>query len=246
MSQTLSQANDAWRFILTDQRDGSMGFSEKISKQIVQENRRSILDVYGFALNQLICMEQVHGKEIRRVGSAESGCGAKERESSISGVDGIYTTDQQVVLTALGADCPLVGLAHRDPDMVAVMHSGWRSTAAKIVPQMVQTLQRELRISVSEMCAYISVAAGSCCYEVKSELLEKVPEFKPFSLRRNGQLFLDLVRVLKHQLMKFGVNERNIQIMPGCTMCGSSHFSFRRQAQTSGRHALFAWLKTAS
>ncbi len=66
------------------------------------------------------------------------------------------------------ADCAVIGLSHRDPnvDFVALVHSGWRGTAKDIVGKTVETVKTIFGNEVSkDLEAYVSPFAKSCCYE---------------------------------------------------------------------------------
>ncbi|MFB0964419.1 MAG: laccase domain-containing protein [Patescibacteria group bacterium] len=66
------------------------------------------------------------------------------------------------------ADCAIVGLSHRDPnvDFAALIHSGWKGTAKDVVGQTVEKLKIIFGNSVTgDLEAFISPFAKSCCYE---------------------------------------------------------------------------------
>lgn len=76
--------------------------------------------------------------------------------------------DHNVGIFFAPADCAIVGLSHRDPnvDFIALVHSGWKGTAKNIVGKTVESVKAIFGNEVSkDLEAYVSPFAKSCCYE---------------------------------------------------------------------------------
>ena len=75
---------------------------------------------------------QVHGTEVRAVGAGQGWI-------HVEGIDGWVTTSPGVLLTVTVADCIPVYLAVGRKG-VALLHAGWRGTAAGILGRGVEQL----------------------------------------------------------------------------------------------------------
>ncbi len=91
--------------------------------------------------------------------------------------------------------------------------------------------------------SWIGPAIGSCCYEVGSEVAEKVAEAsgRQVIVRGGGQRpHLDLILAAELQLASLGLE--SIQTLRVCTRCSSEWlWSYRREGAGVGRNLAFAW-----
>lgn len=133
--------------------------------------------------------------------------------------DGHACTERGVALVVSVADCVPVFLAHPS-GAVAVLHSGWRGTVARIADQGVRTLAR-LGISPDELFAHLGPAICGRCYEVSAEVREQLTG-EPAT--RAGQV--DLRAIIAEQLHEAGVGQ--VTISPSCTRCDNGSFFSHR------------------
>jgi YfiH family protein len=106
---------------------------------------------------------QVHGTEVRPVGAAGGWL-------QIEGVDGWVTTAPGVLLTVTVADCIPVYLAVPGRG-VALLHAGWRGTAAGILGRGVEALGTATKSDLSDVVMHSGVGICGRCYEVGSEVV---------------------------------------------------------------------------
>lgn len=167
---------------------------------------------------------QVHGAEVAVV----------DRTSGRPVADGLVTTDDEVALALLGADCALVALA--SPEGVrGAAHAGWRGLVEGVIEQTVATMRR---LGASEVVAVTSPAIHPECYAFSPGDLDTVAASLGEEIRGHtaeGAPALDLPRGVALALQHAGVRE--LGVLGGCTGCDDRYYSFRRRAEES-RHAL--------
>ena len=106
---------------------------------------------------------QVHGTVVSRVDGGEGWI-------QVDGVDGWVTTRPGILLTVTVADCiPVYLLA--PPHGVALLHAGWRGTAAGILRAGIAGLKEATGVSESQIVMHCGVGICGECYEVGSEVL---------------------------------------------------------------------------
>ncbi len=149
--------------------------------------------------------------------------------------DGLISRKRGTVLVIKTADCMPIFLAHRDGEVIAALHGGWRGLCNGIIPAAVKMLQ-EMGFSPSELEAALGPSIGPCCYEVGEEVFE--------CFRRNNLLFLgrgknlDLPSTAELQLKELGIGK--IHSLPLCTRCHPWLFYSYRRGDRNAR--MFSFL----
>jgi polyphenol oxidase len=136
---------------------------------------------------------QVHGAEVMSVGPSQGWL-------QIDGIDGWVTTMPGVLLTVTVADCVPVYLAVAGQG-VALLHAGWRGTAAGILGRGLERLLAETGSTPDDVVMHCGVGICGSCYEVGSEVMSGcgVPGDGP------GPWRLDLRQTLADQGTRLGV-----------------------------------------
>jgi YfiH family protein len=135
------------------------------------------------------------------------------------GVDGHMTTTPGTALAVTIADCTPVFIAHPD-GAVAVLHAGWRGTAAGILPIGLDALDAA-GFRASACSVHLGPSICGRCYEVGPEVLSAVR-----GGAASGKGRLDVRAVLAEQARARGV--RSLTQSPLCTRCdGDALFSHR-------------------
>jgi YfiH family protein len=156
--------------------------------------------------------------------------------------DGLVSDDPSVVVTVRVADCVPLLIADTHRGVVAVVHAGWRGTAAGITAAAVSRLTEAYGSSPANLIAALGPSIGPCCYIVGAELLGTFREgghgdsnpdrwFLPGERRR-----LDLWAANRDQLAAAGVPSGAIFVSGLCTACHPAWFySYRREGAGAGR-----------
>jgi hypothetical protein len=160
------------------------------------------------------------------------------------------------------ADCVPILLVDTKKRAIAAVHAGWRGTLARIVQKAVGRMQMEFASRPQDLFAAVGPAIGGCCYEVGTEVasafatkfsgaenyfdelrtgdepnpVQWLNQMPPGHQPPPPNVFLDLRKANRAQLLEAGLHSKNIFISSLCTACHTSQlFSYRKEGTTSGR-----------
>ncbi|MGH8885356.1 MAG: polyphenol oxidase family protein [Egibacteraceae bacterium] len=198
------------------------------------DGRRRVLGELGLTPADAVFMEQVHGAGVARVGHGDRGRGATDQAGTVPGVDALVTTDADVALVVLTADCvPLVLL---DPGKgVAVAHAGRRGVQTGVTSAVVAALTAATGSPPARLRALIGPAISDCCYELPAALADEVAAAEPAAraVTSWGTPSLDLPAAVRAQLHAADVGR--VTRVHGCTRCELDRwFSYRAAGQVPG------------
>ena len=185
---------------------------------------------------RLIQATQVHGAElveIDRVPTKPLRC------------DGFVVRGRGLLVGVRGADCPGVLLVDPVHKALALVHAGWRGTAAGIAHAAVERLTSGS--SPEALLAWIGPGISQAHYEVQDDVAEAVlARARPqdvatrYAVTRPGHGRLDLPGAIASQLLRAGLRPEAISRYEGCTYAESRWHSVRRDGGDAGRHVLVA------
>jgi polyphenol oxidase len=189
---------------------------------------RAFRTAFGARFPTIILSHQVHGVEVTWHGSTGAGW------HILDGVDGHATAAAGHLLTVTVADCIPVYLAVPQKRIVAVIHAGWRGTAGRILERAVALLKREAFCRGSDIAMHCGVGICGACYEVGSEVYEKVT-----GKASPGPAHVDLRAVLATQAAELGVQDTTVSSF--CTAHDRDRFfSHRASGGRDGRLVAYA------
>ncbi len=219
----------------------NLGFHVNDSLEDVKTNRCLLADRLSIPLDAFVGAEQTHETHIQKVFRSDCGKGAKEYESSLKKTDGLYTSDKNVLLTLVFADCVPIYFYAPKHGFIGVVHAGWKGTVGEIAPKMVKALQQE-GVSTDEILVVIGPSICQNCYVVDDKVMDNVQKLleendeKPYNLISEGQYQLDLKRLNLLLLQKAGIPKSHIELSTYCTSCHDHlFFSHRRDKGHTGR-----------
>nr|WP_283163290.1 peptidoglycan editing factor PgeF [Sporolactobacillus mangiferae] len=205
-------------------------------------NRQLIGKALDFSLDRWVCAEQVHGNRIARVDAEMAGAGARSLESAVPGVDGLFTTEPDLLLALCFADCVPIYYGTRNPDAIGIMHAGWRGTVAGGAGHMVRRMCSDLHFPPQSLEVVIGPSIGADVYEVDQQIIDQVQklgrECWTNAVREtvNGHYLLDLKAVNRSVLIEAGVPEQQIRVSGYSTFAHPElFFSHRRDHGRTGR-----------
>ncbi|MBL4687507.1 MAG: peptidoglycan editing factor PgeF [Nannocystaceae bacterium] len=197
--------------------------------QAVLDNHARLAAAGGFSPEALRSVVQVHGAEVM----AAAALSADSRADGLSCARG----DRRVV-SVMTADCVPILLADREGTVAAAVHSGWRGTAAGIAAVAVRELvDRDAR--PGSLVAAIGPCIEQAAFEVGDEV---AAQFDPAFVVRHGDdnPHVDLVAVVRAQLIEAGLQPSSIERIGGCTHAHPDRwFSFRRDGAGIGQMLSF-------
>lgn len=168
---------------------------------------------------RLVIGRQVHGTRVL------THSGGWEGFLRTGEADGHLAVEKGIALTVSVADCVPVFMAHPS-GAVAVLHSGWRGTAARIIDTGLASFSRQ-NIPPDELMVHLGPAICGRCYEVSAEVRA---ELTGQPANRAGNV--DLRSLLAEHTHEGGVKQ--ITVSPYCTRCDNDRF-FSHRAGDTGR-----------
>lgn len=139
--------------------------------------------------------------------------------------DGHATLERGLALAVGAADCAPIFLAHPS-GAIAIAHSGWRGTEARIIHQAIRVLARA-GIAPDELYVHIGPAICGRCYEVSADVRARLTGE---TSNRPGNV--DIRAIIADQAASAGVTR--ISVSPSCTRCDNATF-FSHRAGDTGR-----------
>ncbi|MBE2946107.1 peptidoglycan editing factor PgeF [Anoxybacillus flavithermus] len=215
---------------------------------VVYENRKKVAEQLNVSLDRWVCADQVHGVHIEKVTNNHAGKGVRAYDTAVPHTDGLYTSEQDLMLALCFADCVPLYFFSPSKKLIGLAHAGWKGTVHNIAGEMVKRWEEE-GVAPQHIHVVIGPSIGRCCYVVDDRVIEFVQKAlvnSPQSLYNEtskGQYALDLKEMNKQLLQQAGVPGERIAVSSYCTSCERSlFFSHRRDGGKTGRMmALIGW-----
>ena len=227
-----------------------LSFNRGDDIEAVKENFRRVAEAMEVPAGQIVCSDQTHTSNVRKVTAEDAGSGLT-KERPYHDVDGLITDVPGLMLATFYADC--VPLFFSDPENKAVglSHSGWRGTVGKIGKVTVEKMAEEFGTDPSQLYAAIGPSICQDCYEVSEDVIKKFRENydenlwpEIFYQKENGKYQLDLWKANEIVLLDAGVLPEHIEITDICTCCNPDLlFSHRASHGKRGNLGAFLCLK---
>lgn len=205
----------------------NLGFSRGDNPENVRENYKILCAALGMNERRVTRTEQVHRAEVSVVTEETVGMGL--HRPMIWESDAIVTNLPDTPLAGFYADC-VVTLLH-DPvsKSIGVCHSGWRGTAAGILPRTVETMVKTFDADRASMIAVIGPSIRQCCFETDADVPEAMEQsmgaaVQPFIEKRGAKWFVDLQGINASLLSSAGLTADHIIDSGMCTYCMSDEF----------------------
>ena len=148
--------------------------------------------------------------------------------------DGHVAAERGTAVVIAIADCVPVFLAHPS-GAIALLHSGWRGTAARIVEQGIATLAQR-GFPASELRMHLGPAICGKCYEVSADVYRQVTGESVSRPRP-----VDLRAVIAGHARAAGVSHMTSSAL--CTRCDNDRF-FSHRAGDAGRQISVAFAES--
>lgn len=203
----------------------NLSFHRGDDPEAVMENHRRFAQAIGYDERKLVFSDQVHTTKIYKVTEADCGKGIT-RESDIIGIDGLVTNRPGIPLITFFADC--VPLFFYDPvgKVVALAHSGWRGTVARIGKVMLDYMKQEYHTQAKDVLCAIGPSICQDCYEISGDVAEEFQkeftevQYKDFMRSvGSGKYHLDLWKVNQYILLEAGIRKEHLETTDICTCC---------------------------
>jgi YfiH family protein len=162
---------------------------------------------------------QVHGTRVVVHGGGWEGWLRGEE------ADGHVATDRGTAMAVSIADCVPVFIVHPS-GAAALLHSGWRGTAGRIVEQGIAALAHR-GVPAAELRVHLGPAICGRCYQVSPDVYERLT-----GSHSSRPAVVDLRALITDQARAAGV--RHISVSSACTRCDNDRF-YSHRAGDEGR-----------
>jgi hypothetical protein len=212
---------ESWgiRAFTTTRDAGSFGLAGADPVNEVMGRWTAVQRDVGDVARRLVSIRQVHGTRVLvHTGGWEGWLRGPE-------ADGHIAVEKGTALAVGVADCVPVFIAH-PAGIVALLHSGWRGTAANITTEAISALAR-YGVAPDELAIHLGPAICGRCYEVSADVREQLtgqPATRPGNV--------DLRSIIAEHAAEMGVQK--ITVSSSCTRCDNDRF-FSHRAGDAGR-----------
>lgn len=226
----------------------NLSYTRGDRKEAVDENFRRIAGVLGCGPEDIVCSDQTHTVNLR-VASREDGGKGILRPRDYAEIDGLLTDEPGIVLATFYADCVPLYFVDTRKRAVALAHSGWRGTAARMGRCVVERMREEYGSDPADIVAAIGPSICQECYEVSADVADVfAAEFRRAGqadeillAAGGGKYLLDLWRANEIVLTEAGIPSEQIQVTDLCT-CHNGGYLFSHRASHGQRGNLGAFL----
>lgn len=226
----------------------NLSYTRGDKKENVDENFRRIADVLKCELSDIVCSDQTHTVNLR-VAAKEDGGKGIVLPKDYTDIDGLLTDEPGLVLATFYADCVPLYFVDTRKHAIALAHSGWRGTVARMGRCVTEKMREVYGTNPADLVAAIGPSICLECYEVSEDVADAFAhEFRmPGQLdeilinKGNGKYQLDLWRANEIVLEEAGIPAEQIQVTDICT-CHNSEYLFSHRASKGRRGNLGAFM----
>jgi hypothetical protein len=149
----------------------------------------------------------------------------------MDGFDG-HVTDRPCLLLSVGvADCVPVSVVDPETRAVALVHAGWRGTAAGIVERAIHRLVESWQATPERLWLHCGPAICGACYEVGPEVHAAIHPDRPIPSTNTP---IDVRAGIAERALGMGLPAEHVSVSTHCTRCGESDF-FSHRAGSKAR-----------
>lgn len=226
----------------------NLSYTRGDDRAAVDENFRRIAAVLNCGLEDIVCADQTHTTNLRVAGKEDGGKGIVAARD-YSDIDGLLTDEPGLVLATFYADCVPLYFVDTRRRAVALAHSGWRGTVARMGRCVVDKMREVYGTAPEDLVAAVGPSICQDCYEVGEDVAgEFAREFQASGQadeillsKGGGKYQLDLWRANEIVLREAGIPAGQIQVTDVCT-CHNSEYLFSHRASQGKRGNLGAFL----
>jgi polyphenol oxidase len=208
------------RAFTTTRASGTFGLASDEPARAVMERWRQLRKELPAGGMRLASANQVHGSRVVAHG------GAWEGWLRVDDADGHVAPERGLALAVTIADCVPIFIAH-PAGATALLHSGWRGTAAHIVERGIEALAHR-GFGTAELRLHLGPAICGNCYEVGRDVLRALTGRDS----SGAATCVDLRALIRQHALAAGV--RHITTSALCTRCDNDRL-YSHRAGDDGR-----------
>jgi YfiH family protein len=235
----------------------NLGYHVEDDPENVSKNRNKVLNLFGCGKTAgLFSLNQIHSDKIFNIddkfiednpGSVKGMPDSLTPDTLQISADGLITNISMIPLMVMAADCNLILMADIKKRVIGAVHAGWKGVLKKIELNAINMFKSKYDSDLKDILVFIGPSIRKCCFKVTRETLNlffnKYKNNLPVEKLKNGSddidyYFIDLVKIIKNNLINSGIPKKNIFDLGLCTFCNEDNlfFSYRKERKT-GRHA---------
>ena len=226
----------------------NLSYTRGDEKEAVDENFKRIVRVLKCDVSDIVCSDQTHTVNLRVVSRQDGGKGIL-KPKDYTDIDGLLTDEPGLFLATFYADCVPLYFVDVKRKAIALAHSGWRGTVARMGRCVTRKMKEVYGTEPQDIVAAIGPSICQACYEVGEDVADAfAQEFKEDSQadeilisKGGGKYQLDLWRANEIVLTEAGIPADQIQVTDLCT-CHNSEYLFSHRASHGRRGNLGAFL----
>jgi len=207
------------RAFTTTKSVGSFGLKSDEPSAVITSRWSSLRQELLPGGRRLATANQVHGADVLVHGTCWEGW------LRAGDADGHAAIERGTALAVAVADCVPVFVAHPS-GAVALLHSGWRGTASRIVERGIAALVKR-GFAASELLIHTGPSICGKCYEVSADVYAQLTGRDP-----GKPTTIELRDLIAEHARAAGV--RHVSTTASCTRCNNDQF-FSHRAGDTGR-----------
>jgi YfiH family protein len=209
----------------------NLGYNRNDKKENVTRNFKLVSEALNVSFENFVLSNQVHDNRIKIVNKGDRGKGIIKK-SDIIGFDGLITNEKDVALVTFYADCIPIYMIDIKKEVIALLHSGWRSTYREISMEALEIFEGTYNSNLNDIIVLIGPSIYDCCFEIDRDVLDlfidKFSLTKEYYSKRDDKWILKLQKIIVDTLIARGINKKNIFNSKLCTKCNKKYFFSHR------------------
>jgi polyphenol oxidase len=153
--------------------------------------------------------------------------------------DAVVTNRRGLAVGIQVADCVPIILVDKRKHVAAVVHAGWRGTAAGILRKTIDVFRECFHCSTEDIVLAVGPSIKGGCYAVGPEVADAVTGATgrgDYVAQHGRECFVDLPEANRLQAVSEGILPGNIWVCEDCTHClPEKYHSYRYSKGTTGR-----------
>lgn len=147
----------------------NFGYLRGDMKENVDENFRRAAAHLGMMSADIVCSQQTHTTNVRKVTRGDRGKGVV-RELGYTDVDGLITNEKGIILATFYADCVPLFIVDPVNKAIGLSHSGWRGTVGKMGEVTLKKMAENYGTKPEQVQIVIGPSICQNCYEVSEDV----------------------------------------------------------------------------
>lgn len=186
------------------------------------ENYRRLGQAVGFDGTRVVGCRQVHGDLVRI--ASEDHAGKILWDERPYDADALVTNVPELPLVVFGSDCCTILLYDTLAHCIGACHAGWRGTALGIALKTAISMMTYYGATPQTMHAAIGPSIGKCCFLVHDDVKQEFDKLLDPAIDEqitpvDDRYSVDLKAINRLWLLRAGLDPKNIDTHPDCTMC---------------------------